>query len=180
MYQTNHMKTSASFFLLIALLAVSLTATCSDSTTTIKSRNAFYIALGGKGNARSVNFERVFHTGSRVNYSYSVGYSRSGKEYSVPVSINAFTTGKQHHLEMSLAVIPYVAKHTFSKGTVDSDKQMYVKPSVGYRYQKTTTGLFIKAGVGPQIFLDPASSNVMKVQPKLLAPSAQLAIGINF
>ena len=174
------MKTSASFFLLIALLAASLSAACSDSTNTIKSRNAFYVALGGQGNKYSVNFERVFHTGSRVNYSYSVGYSRSGKEYSVPVTINAFTTGKQHHLEMSLAMIPYVAKHTFSKGTIDSDKQMYVKPSVGYRYQKTTSGLFIKASAGPQIFLDPASSNMMKVEPKLLAPSAQLAIGFNF
>ena len=115
-----------------------------------------------------------------MNYSYSIGYAPTSKSTSIPVALNAFTTGKQHHFEMSLTVIPHVEKHTYSKTKEDLDKQLYIKPSIGYRYQKINTGLFVKAGVGPQIFMDPPSSNIWSFTPKLLAPSAQVAVGINF
>ena len=156
-----------------------LKGSCADSSH-INAKNSMYVQLSGVGNSRSVNFERVFSQGRKLNYSYSIGYAPTSNSTSVPVALNAFTTGKQHHFEMSLALIPHVEKHIYSKTKVDVDKQLYIKPSIGYRYQKMNTGLFVKAGIGPQIFMDPPSSNLWSFTPKLIAPSAQVAIGINF
>ena len=166
-------------FTVIALLIFVLKGSCADSTH-ISSKNVVYVQVAGVGNVHSINFERVFGQGRKVSYSYSIGYSPASKSVSVPLAINVFTTGKQHHFEMSLAAIPHVEKHIYSKTKVDLDKQLYVKPSVGYRYQKENSGLFIKAGVGPQIFMDPPSSNFWNFTPKLLGLSAQAAIGISF
>ncbi len=166
------------FFTVIALLVFLLKGRCADSTH-ITARNAVYVQFAGAGNNRSINFERVFSQGRRINYSYSVGYAPANKSVSVPITLNAFTTGKQHHFEMSLAVIPHVEKHTYSTKE-DLDKQLYIKPSIGYRYQKTTSGLFVKAGIGPQIFMDPPSYNVWAFTPKLIAPSGQIAVGFSF
>jgi hypothetical protein len=165
-------------FTAIALLLFVLKGSCSDSTH-LTARNAVYIQFAGAGNERSINFERVFSQGRSLNLSYSIGYAPANKSMSVPLSLNAFTTGRQHHFEMSLAMIPHIEKHTYSKKE-DLDKQLYIKPSIGYRYQKANGGLFVKAGVGPQIFMDPPSYNVWAFTPKLIAPSAQLAIGLSF
>ncbi len=166
------------FFILVALLIFILKGSCADSTQ-IAAKNMVYVQVAGIGNYRSVNYERVFRQGSKMNYSYSIGYAPATKSTSVPVIISAFTTGKQHHFEMSLAFIPHVEKHTYSTKE-DLDKQLYIKPAIGYRYQKLHSGLFIKAGVGPQIFMDPPSYNVWAFTPKLIAPSGQVAVGISF
>lgn len=142
-------------------------------------KNTFYVQLAGIGNKHSINYERVFRQGAKLNYSYSVGFAPSSKAFSVPVSVNAFTTGTTHHFEMSLALIPHVEKHSY-KAKEDLDKQMYIKPSVGYRYQKATGGLFVKVAVGPQVFMDPPSYNVWSFTPKVIAPSGQIAVGFNF
>lgn len=165
-------------FTVIALLLFVLKGSCADSTH-VTAKNAVYVQFAGVGNYRSINFERVFSQGRNLNYSYSVGYAPANKSVSVPVSLNAFTTGRQHHFEMSLTVIPHVEKHLYSTKE-DLDKQLYIKPSIGYRYQKTNSGLFVKAGVGPQIFMDPPSYNVWAFTPVLIAPSAQIAVGISF
>lgn len=164
---------------IIAILVMVLKGSSADSTHVIQSKNTFYIQLAGIGNAHSINYERVFRQGAKLNYSYSAGYAPANKAFSVPVSLNAFTAGKQHHFEMSLAFIPHVEKHSF-KTTEDLDKQMYIKPSVGYRYQKSTKGLFVKIAAGPQIFMDPPSYNVWSFTPQLIAPSAQVAMGFSF
>ncbi|MEO5995236.1 MAG: hypothetical protein ABIN89_00985 [Chitinophagaceae bacterium] len=165
---------------LIAILFMVLKGSCADSTQVKSVKNTVYIQVAGIGNYRSINFERVFSRGRNLNYSYTIGYAPTSTSTSVPISLNAFTTGKQHHFEMSVAVIPMIEKHTFSKGMEDLDKQMYVKPSVGYRYQKASKGLFVKLAAGPQIFMDPPSYNVWDFTPKLIAPSAQVALGISF
>ena len=166
-------------FTVIAILVMVLKGSCADSTQVKGVKNTVYLQLSGIGNYRSINFERVFHQGRNLNYSYTIGYAPTKSSTSVPISINAFTTGAKHHFEMGVAIIPHVEKHSYSKGT-DLDKQMYIKPSIGYRYQKATRGLFVKVGVGPQIFMDPPSYNVWAFTPKLIAPSAQVALGISF
>ena len=166
-------------FTIIAILVMVLRGSSADSTRVMHSTNTFYIQLAGVGNSRSVNYESIFRQGAKLNYSFSFGYAPLHAGYSVPVSINAFTTGRQHHFEMSLALIPHVEKHSY-KTKEDLDKQMYIKPGVGYRYQKSTKGLFVKALLGPQIFLDPPSYNVWSFTPKLIGPSGQVAVGFSF
>jgi flagellar basal body-associated protein FliL len=172
------MKTTIA--LLICFLA-SFATFASDSTSVTTAKTTIYVSLAGKGNSRSINAERIFRTGAKMNYSYSVGVSLFNKNISVPVSVNAITAGSKHHFEMSVAVIPYVEKHEYVKtNKVDSDKQLYIKPSIGYRYQKAEGGLFVKVGVGPQVFLDPPSYNVFDCTAKVIAPSGHLAIGFSF
>jgi len=166
-------------FTLIALLIFVLKGTCSDSTH-ITAKNIVYVQLSGAGNSHSINFERVFSQGRTFNYSYSIGYSPAKKSVSIPISLNAFTTGSKHHFEMSLAVITHVEQHLYEKVKTDLDKQLYIKPSIGYRYQQSTGGLFIRAGVGPQIFMDPPSYNVWDFTPKVIGLSGQVAVGFSF
>jgi hypothetical protein len=169
-----------SLLMFIALLVMVLKGSCADSTQAKAVKNTVYIQVAGKGNYRSINYERIFRQGRNLNYSYSIGYAPAKASTSIPVSLNAFTTGTTHHFEMSLAVIPQIEKHTFSKGQEDLDKQLYIKPSVGYRYQKAARGIFVKVAAGPQVFMDPPSSNIWSFTPKLIAPSAQVALGLSF
>lgn len=167
--------------LVIIFLVAALKGSCADSTHVISSKNTFFVAIAGKGNSRSINFERVFSQGSKVNFSYSVGAGYANKNFSVPVSISAITTGKAHHIEANIAVIPSVVKHEYAKsGKVDSDKQMYIKPSIGYRYQRANGGFFFKAALGPQLFLDPPSYNLFDCSAKVLKVSGQVAVGFSF
>jgi hypothetical protein len=166
------------FVTILAIFILVLKGNCADSTL-INAKNAVYLQAAGIGNRQSVNVDRIFRQSRIMNYSFSAGVSAGNKRFSLPVGLHAFTTGKQHHLEMSLYLIHYFEKHPMNK-TVDLDKQLYIKPLIGYRYQKLHSGFFLKAGVGPQIFMDPPSSDFWAFTPKIIAPSAQLALGISF
>ena len=162
--------------LVIGILLFALKATCQDEMT---ATNIVYAQVSGRADSKSINFEHIFHQG-KIAYSYSVGFAKGTKSVSVPVSFHAITTGNNNHLELALAVIPYVEKHTYVKHADDLDKQMFVKPTIGYRYQKNDGGLFVKAGVGPQIFMDPPSSNFWNFTPELVKVSGYFSVGISF
>lgn len=140
----------------------------------ITSRNIFFVQFGGQGNKHSLNYEHIFISGDKMSYSYSVGYAPStNRNFSVPLSINAYTTPGEHHLDLGFGVIPGV-EYARSKPEVLFDKKLlFINPTIGYRYQKATPGLFLKAGVGPKFLID-------KFNSKLVGPCLQIALGANF
>ncbi|MEJ7768718.1 MAG: hypothetical protein WKF89_12950 [Chitinophagaceae bacterium] len=169
-----------SLLLVLAILISILKGSSADTTRAIRKSNSVYVQVAGIGNKYSINCERVFFFGATINYSYSAGYAMGYKNFSFPFSLSAFTAGKTHHFGVSLAMIPYFEKHSFSKMDEDLDKQLYIKPGLGYRYQRSDKTFYFKVGAGPQIFIDPPSHNVWAFAPTLIAPSAQLAIGFSF
>ena len=166
---------------LLSLLFLVYTKTpATDTTLLFKKKNSFFIEAGGKGPSYSVNYGRLFKQGDKLIYSWRVGFSILAHDLSVPFAISAFTKGLQHHLEFSLGITPYIKDYkTLLHQTDLSDKQFYITPGIGYRYQKVNNNFFLSAGFDPLIFLDPPSDNFWNFKPSF-KPTGHLALGFAF
>lgn len=152
----------------------------SDTTFIFLKKNALFIEGGGKGRYYSVNYDRLFKQGKKLIFSWRAGLSILPHDLSIPVAVSAFTRGLQHHLEFTLGFTPYIKDYkTFLSKNDLSDKQFYITPGIGYRYQKINGGLFFTAGFDPLVFMDPPSGNFWNFTPEF-KPSAHLAAGVSF
>lgn len=155
----------------------------SDSTINPLKKNIVFASFGGKENFGSVNYEHIFSTSGKLNWSYSIGIQpfQLSKKFSVPVSINAFTQGRLHHLEVDIAATIYMDKfHPYNGGYNDDfNKQLYLSPFVCYRLQESG-GIVLKVGAGPQVLFDPPSDNVAAFKTKFLHPSVFGSAGFSF
>ena len=139
-----------------------------------------FIEAGGKGLSYSVNYGRIFKQGNKLIYSWRAGFSLLSNDLSFPIAVSAFTKGMQHHLEFSFGITPYIKDYkTLLHQTDLSDKQFYITPGIGYRYQKMNNDFFLSAGFDPLIFIDPASDNFWSFKPAF-KPTGHLALGFSF
>ena len=145
------------------------------------SRNAVYIELASRGPVYSINYDRIFREGDKLAYSFRAGFSIEKNAVSFPFGIHLITGGKDHHAEFGLTFIPYIVYNTPLAGTNkdQTDKFLYINPGIGYRYQKKSTGIFLRAAIGPSIFLDPPSDDFWNMDPKLYG-FASVGIGVSF
>lgn len=165
-------------FLLIILISSNIHA--ADTTQIFKKKNSFFIEASGKGPYYSVNYSRMFKHGKKLIYSWRAGFSLLSHDLSVPLAISAFTNGLQHHLEFSMGLTFYLKDYkTFLQENDLSDKQFYITPGVGYRFQKINSNFFISVGFDPLIFIDPPSNNIWNFTPRF-KPTGHLAIGLIF
>lgn len=145
-------------------------------------RNAVYTELASRGPGYSINYDRIFRRGDKLDYSFSAGFSIAKNSVAFPVGIHFITGANDHHAEFGVTLIPYIDyKHdlTGSSTKTESDKYLYINPGAGYRYQKSNTGLFFKATIGPSVFLDPPSDDFWNMDPKLYA-FGSIGVGISF
>lgn len=139
-----------------------------------------FIEGGGKGPYYSVNYGRIFKQGKKITYTWRAGFSLLAHDLSVPLAITAFTSAAQHHFEFSLGLTPYLKDYkTFLHKPDLSDKQIYITPGVGYRFQKTNRNFFLSAGIDPLVFIDPPSDDFWNFETKF-KPTAHLLLGIVF
>lgn len=145
-------------------------------------RNAVYADLASQGPIYSINYDRIFRQGERLDYSFNVGFSIAKNAVSFPVGVHFITTNSDHHAEFGVTFIPYIEQKPAlvgSAGKGDKDKYLYINPGVGYRYQKSSGGVFLKVLIGPSVFLDPPSDDFWKMEPKLHA-FGSIGVGISF
>ena len=155
-------------------------AFATDSTIIFKRRNAILVEAGGKGPYYSVNYSRIFRRCRRLIYSWRVGFSLLPRDLSVPVAVSAFTNGLQHHFEFGIGLTPYLKDYkTFLQKPDLSDKQIYITPDLGYRFQRANGNFFLTAGIDPLIFMDPPSDYFWNFKPEF-RPSAHVALGLVF
>ena len=172
-------KMKQNFLLLLLLFSIFLKASGSDTTHIFFKKNTLFIEGGGKGRYYSVNYDRLFKQGKKLIFSWRVGFSILPHDLSLPIAVSAFTGGLQHHFEVSLGITPYLKDYkTFLHKNDLSDKQFYITPGIGYRYQKINGGFFFSAGIDPLIFMDPPSDNFWNFTPEFRA-SAHFAAGIS-
>jgi hypothetical protein len=109
--------------LVIIFLTSSINSFCSDTTNYPIKRNSFFATFGGKENFGSLNYERIFSIAKKLNWSYSIGIQPFGlkDQLSLPISLNAFTKGLMHHLEIDLSVNLFVDKVHFSGNRAIND-----------------------------------------------------------
>lgn len=146
-----------------------------------KAKNAFFVELATRGPLYSINYDRIFRQGNKLDYSFNAGFSIARNAVSFPVGIHFITEGGQHHAECGITFIPYIdyKHHLAGSNKNQSDKYLYINPGIGYRYQKSTTGIFLKAMAGPSVFLDPPSDDFWNMDPKLYA-FGSIGLGISF
>jgi hypothetical protein len=146
-----------------------------------KAKNAVYVEGATRGPVYSINYDRIFRQGEKLAYSFRAGFSIYDNTVSFPVGVNFITGLNEHHAEFSLTVIPYIDYdvHLIGSNNSESDKYVFVNAAVGYRYQKAERGIFLKAAVGPSIFLDPPSNDFWNMDPKLYA-FGSIGVGISF
>ena len=170
--------------LTIACIAIcsALPGYCSDSTDILK-KNIAYGCVGGKELLGVVGFERIFSQSKKLKWSASLGIQpfQLPSKLSVPVAVSAFTKGPLHHLEVDLMATFYMDKyHPYDGGWKDDfNKQLYISSFVGYRLQGRGWFMF-KAGIGPQLLLDPPSDYISAFKTKLIPLSGYAAVGISF
>lgn len=161
-------------------IRLSIPGICQKNNTADISRNTLYADFASKDVYYSINFDHIFHTGNKLNYSYRAGVSILKDAYSFPIGIQCFTGVKSSHAEFSLTLIPYVDHSAKSRNRFDNtDKFLYVEPGVGYRYQAPGGGVFFKAVFTPIILLDPPSNDFWNMDPKLFA-GGNIGFGYTF
>ncbi len=167
----------------MVFFCLSVAGFCSDSSYYNIKKNIAFVTVGGKENRGSVNFEHVFTAGKKWYWSYSVGVQPFNlpDKFSVPLSLNTFTAGSRHHFEADFTATFYMDKyHPYDGGFKDDfNKQLYLSPFACYRFQQNS-GLVFKAGVGPQLLLDPPSDNILRFKTKLIGPTFFGSLGISF
>lgn len=149
-------------------------------TQNITHRNTFYAEFFSRDVYYSINYDRVFSEGKKINKSYRAGFSVSGNTIALPLGINFFSGYGNGHFEFGLTLMPYIEDYQklFSPGNL-SDKKLDIIPGAGYRFQKPGGGFFFKIIGSPIIHLDPPSDNFWKMDGKLYA-GISIGVGISF
>ncbi|MHA4843914.1 hypothetical protein ACX0G7_07120 [Flavitalea antarctica] len=131
-------------------------------------KHTLYIDASTRGPVYSVNYDRIFYYGEKLSYSYRIGFHWLHNEAGIPLGISLITGKQEHHAEFSLTLTPYIKRvdYLFREGNI-SDKYLYITPGIGYRYQKPTGGLFVKALLAPLILLDPPSDDFWNMDTRL-------------
>lgn len=143
--------------------------------------NAIFLEGATRGPVYSINYDRMIHRGATMAQSIRGGISIYGNKVGFPVGLSFITGQSAHHCDFGLTVIPFIDynAHLIGSNDYDADKFIFVNPFFGYRYQKKTNGVFLKASAGPSLFLDPPSNDFWNMDPRWYA-FASIAIGVSF
>ena len=113
---------------------------------------AVYFLIGGSGPLLSANYDRRF--GKRVNgggFAVGVGYySDFGINiFSIPISLNYLLGRNSHFIEIAAGTTFATASSDLFSDERESGSLFFYHINLGYRYQPTRGGFFIRAGVSP-------------------------------
>lgn len=167
------------WLLLIVMSRLSMSSYAQNAIEQIK-RSSIFLDFTNQGPCYSVNFDRIFSDHKKNNFAYRVGLHFFDQNFGLPLGISMLTGLSNHHAEFSLTLIPFIKNfnYLFKEGNL-SDKQLYIVPGIGYRFQKPDGGILVKGLVSPMIFLDPPSDNFWNMDPKI-NPALNLGIGWTF
>lgn len=153
----------------LILVVIVLTGHCVKGFGQQQAKNAVYIEGATRGPVYSLNYDRIIRQGKKLAYSLRAGFSVEKNAVSFPVGINFITGQNDHHADFSFTIIPYIDHVDKNSGLNNdaTDKYFFINPAIGYRFQKAEKGIFIKAAVGPSIFLDPPANDFWNMDPKV-------------
>lgn len=121
-------------------------------------KNALYAELGGNGGSYSVNYERAFSPRFllRVGFaSWSSSEAFGGEESktTIPVMLNSLFGSGSHRIEGGLGFMLGSEKFTGDvnqTGRPESKENIFaLTGTAGYRYQKPSGGIVLRAGLTP-------------------------------
>lgn len=121
-------------------------------------KNAVYLEIFGNGGPYSVNYERAITQKFllRVGFaslSSSEDFGGESSKTTIPVMINSLFGSGNHKLEAGAGVLLGSEKYTGDEtltGRPESKETIFALTGVaGYRYQKPSGGLILRAGLTP-------------------------------
>jgi hypothetical protein len=152
-------------FISVCLLCLVLSTAGQDRTMV---KNAFFAEYTLEGPVYSINYERIFLQSRTLNVDFRAGFSITNNKIAFPVGLGFFTGHGDHHAEFSFTATPLVEHKRVAYGSgSDYDKLIYLFPAAGYRYQRSSGGISLKAMAGPAIILDPADGDFWNMDPKV-------------
>ncbi len=135
-------------------------------------RNSIYIEAFGQGLYNSFSFDRLYNTDKKVKTSFSAGVTLIPHPelfvFAVPVSYNFIFGANNHHLELGLGFTAmylragriHASEHyTDQNGLAQTnnftghstDLYTFFTPKIGYRFQKSSGGPFLRLTFTPPI-----------------------------
>lgn len=128
-----------------------------------------YLELANTPAPYSINFERQIRQGKAFIYVFRIGASVTRDALAIPIGIHAYTAPGDHHFEWSLVAMPKIHHfHTLFKADGLTDTYLYAISGLGYRYQQPSAKWFLRASLNPMLEMDPPSTNIFDVDPKLI------------
>ena len=143
---------------------------CCAAFGRLNAQNSVYLEAASKGPLYSLNYDRIFRRGEKLDYSFRAGFSIERDAVSFPLGFNFITGHDEHHAEFSFTLVPYF--HYYDEQVAinysdKSDKYLYLHPGAGYRFQYPERSLFLKAAIGPSLLLDPQEGDFWNMDPKV-------------
>lgn len=132
-------------------------------------KSAFFLEIMSAGISHSINFETGIKTDRSFTYLFRAGISITKDILAIPIGIHAYTTPGDHHFEWSIVAMPHIKHYkTIFRQDGVTDTYLYLVPGLGYRYQPQRSRWFARAAIHPMIEMDPPSTNIFDVDPKLV------------
>ena len=156
------------FFRRIAVVAMALTLAGSPLRARPPLRDAktcLYWELLGNGHFFSLNIERLLGKGVAL---------RAGWGVTGGLFMGVALVGRGDHL-LELGFGP-----SFGKNDGNRFNLLTLNFVLGYRYQKPSGGLLLRAGLTPVIFLDDIQNNAFTVRRNRLTPKLGVSVGYAF
>lgn len=142
-------------------------------------RNTVFAEYNLAGPDYSVSYDRVFGRSKKISYSFRAGLSILKDKYGLPLGFSVLTGKRDHHAEFGLTMTPYWQVKYSAYGGTNDDRTLFAFPSIGYRYQPCTGGLFARAAVGPLFNFNPPAYDVLDFSTTVDF-SFSVALGFSF
>ncbi|RYC70643.1 hypothetical protein [Spirosoma sordidisoli] len=162
----------------ILTFILSVYSLCSQAqkVKSLTARNTVYLEILGSGALYSINYERLLLQKEKQAYGLRVGTSYFGERPATIALIGELLmlTGKgDHHGDFGLGLTGASGRNNeLGLSSFERKTSLFAVPRLGYRYQKLTGGIMLRAGFTPLIRLIGNS--------RIFSPSLGLSIGHSF
>ena len=163
------------YIILISIISLHFTINAQEVSPKLKKLKSIYLEILGKTVYGSFNYEHTLKNYKNGYLTGSIGLSllptRRIFNLAIPLNVKYVFGVKTHHLELGLGATFHVMNletiyvktengNLVDKKYTDYYNWLYLTPSIGYRYQKPTNGIFFTINFIPifGIFVNENSS----------------------
>lgn len=141
-------------FYLAFILSLFINSNAFAQTDSLEiSRNVLYVEAGGVGGYGSVNYERVLLGQNKFMFTARLGLSsyhikdfrdKLNPDILIPLAISG-SYGKNHKIELGVGqTLTNIVHFDFTENKQVRKTNLHAFLSIGYRYQKSTGGIFFR------------------------------------
>lgn len=135
-------------------------------------RNSIYVEAFGQGLYNSFSFDRIYSLDKKIKTSFTAGItlipSLELAVLALPISYNYLFGQNNHHLELGIGITPMYLRSGNIQASIgyydengesqseefighSTDFYSYFTPKIGYRFQKSDGGIFMRATFTPPV-----------------------------